>query len=405
MKAKPIRNIILRVIRRIIRCLILLLNLIVPKDNDLFIFMSLPDYADNTHALFTFMSSKLPYKRLTWLMENEVTADNLVKKEHIARSYKSVRGFWYFLRACCIITSHNQLLNFKSKKQFYVALWHGMPLKKIEFMEDGTDTHRIRRTLDKINLLTATSDTTSSLLGACFHLESSRIAVTGQPRCDGLFHPLDDDILEVVFKVKKDSKIVLFMPTFRQGYLQRSEGRIFNISNIFGFEDFDHDNFNAFLRSNNIIVFCKLHPFEEELFAGESLSDESRIRLISKRALLENDIDLYRLIGNVDLLITDYSSVYFDYLLLERPIVFTPTDLEEYKKKRGFLLEPYDFWTPGPKAFTQEQLQDGIIRSFKNRDYYRKEREAINDIINHYKDDHSCERVTKMILEKLSREK
>ncbi|NMC62356.1 MAG: glycosyl transferase, partial [SAR324 cluster bacterium] len=163
--------------------------------------------------------------------------------------------------------------------------------------------------------------------------------------------------------------------------------------------------FKDFLISNDIVFICKLHPFEEKLFVGKFSGNHNRFLLISNKTLVENDIDLYRLIGSVDLLITDYSSVYFDYLLLNKPMVFTPTDLEEYEKKRGFLLEPYGFWTPGPKATNQQQLQDEILRSLEDPDYYRKERETINNIINHYKDDRSCERVTQLIMEKLNRKK
>jgi len=272
-------------------------------------------------------------------------------------------------------------------------------------MDFGVDTRKIRRKLNKIDLLVATSDTTASLLSASFHLDASKIVVTGQPRCDALFNPLDYNILNAVLKTKNDSKLVLFMPTFRQGLLQRTEGRIFSIHNIFSFERFDDKAFKEFLINNDIVFICKLHPFEEKLFIDKFSEDDNHFLLISNKTLEENNIDLYRLIGTVDLLITDYSSVYFDYLLLNKPMVFIPTDIKEYEKKRGFLVEPYDFWTPGPKATTQEQLQNEILKSLKKPDYYRKERETINNIINHYKDARSCERVTQVIMERLNQKK
>jgi len=130
-KEKNIRDVLKRIIVKIIRLLILLLNLIVPKDKRLFVFMSLPDYADNPRALFTFISNELTNKRLIWIVKNKASAIDLAKKGYIVRSYKSLRGLWCFLRACCIITSHNQLLGLNSKRQLFVALWHGMPLKKM----------------------------------------------------------------------------------------------------------------------------------------------------------------------------------------------------------------------------------------------------------------------------------
>ena len=60
----------------------------------------------------------------------------------------------------------------------------------------------------------------------------------------------------------------------------------------------------------------------------------------------------YDFLNVVDVLITDYSSIYFDYLLLNRPIIFHMPDLEEYQKKRGFILDPLDEWTPGDMSTT-----------------------------------------------------
>lgn len=68
-------------------------------------------------------------------------------------------------------------------------------------------------------------------------------------------------------------------------------------------------------------------------------------------------MDFYNILNAVDILITDYSSIYFDFLLLDRPIIFTPIDYEEYKHNRGFLLEPFDFWAPGDKCFCYEDLK------------------------------------------------
>jgi CDP-glycerol glycerophosphotransferase (TagB/SpsB family) len=99
----------------------------------------------------------------------------------------------------------------------------------------------------------------------------------------------------------------------------------------------------------------------------------------------------------MDLLITDYSSIYFDYLLLNRPIIFTPTDLEEYRETRGFLLEPYDFWTPGPKVTSQKALQHEILKSLCDIKYFQSERETILSIIHQYRDNKSSERLWNMI--------
>jgi len=118
--------------------------------------------------------------------------------------------------------------------------------------------------------------------------------------------------------------------------------------------------------------------------------------------LLEEKIDLYEVINAADLLITDYSSVYFDYLLLDRPIIFTPLDLEQYKKNRGFLAEPYDFWAPGPKCINYNELKNEISKCFRNKKYYEKERKTIKKIVHHYTDGNSTQRIFEMIDEMMS---
>jgi len=105
-------------------------------------------------------------------------------------------------------------------------------------------------------------------------------------------------------------------------------------------------------------------------------------------------------LGYSDLLITDYSSVYFDYLLIDKPVIFVPTDIEEYSQKRGFLLEPYDFWTPGPKVYNQDNLLNSILANLNEPNKYKKERNLINSMINYYKDNKSSERVWNLIKER-----
>jgi len=142
----------------------------------------------------------------------------------------------------------------------------------------------------------------------------------------------------------------------------------------------------------------KLHPFEEEkILSHYSFSDNPNFMLLTNSKLQEKQYDIYDILGSIDILITDYSSIYFDYLLINRPILFMPVDLEEYSKKRGFVLEPYEFWTPGPKVTTIEKLVEELNIFIQNPDYYIEERKLINSLVNTYNDDHSCERVWESI--------
>lgn len=108
-------------------------------------------------------------------------------------------------------------------------------------------------------------------------------------------------------------------------------------------------------------------------------------------------VDLYEVLSATDILITDYSSVYFDYLLLDKPIIFATPDLKEYQEERGFCLEPFEEWTPGPKVVTQEQLQSAIRNCNKEKDQYYQARRKVRNNVHQYIDGNSSVRVWNFI--------
>lgn len=150
------------------------------------------------------------------------------------------------------------------------------------------------------------------------------------------------------------------------------------------------------MRKNNIILLLKLHPAEEHVVIN-NLKNSENIKIITNYMLYEKQIDLYEILNGCDILITDYSSIYFDYLLLDRPIIFVPVDLSEYKENRGFLLEPYDDWTPGPKCLSQVELENEIISCLSDATYYQDKRKDILNKVHEYKDGFSTKRTWEFI--------
>lgn len=104
-------------------------------------------------------------------------------------------------------------------------------------------------------------------------------------------------------------------------------------------------------------------------------------------------LDLYEILNCGDLLITDCSSIYGDFLFMNKPIVFINADIEKYREERGISLEPYDFWTAGPKVKAQDGLEIEILKSLEEEDYYRQKREELRDVFYKYKDGNSSLRV------------
>ncbi|UYO05193.1 CDP-glycerol glycerophosphotransferase family protein [Paenibacillus sp. PSB04] len=284
-----------------------------------------------------------------------------------------------------------------------IDLWHGFPLKgmaKMDKQEQAPDEH-VHQHWSKVDMIMSYSALYNTAMNACNGANISQYRITGVPRNDALFVDGAKDRLQSIFPElnTENDNIVFFMPTFRKSVMTpgKLEGAK-EAGNVFGFSEFDKQQFTAFLDENQITLVLKLHPFEESFFSEElSNMSSQRILILNDDLLKQNEMDLYDVLGAADMLITDYSSVYIDFLLLDRPVMFLPVDLDQYKGNRGLLLEPYDFWTPGPKANSQSELQQVISQMIQDPIWYQAERERIKDICHHYQDNRASERIWDLI--------
>ncbi|WP_058485988.1 CDP-glycerol glycerophosphotransferase family protein [Defluviitalea phaphyphila] len=290
----------------------------------------------------------------------------------------------------------------KDKLPIVLDLWHGFPIKAMGYADKGEKyKHLIKKMWDNVDYITSYSPLFNDVMNRCTAIDISKFIITGAQRNDLLLQTDGRKNIENLFEEKfYDNKFVFYMPTYR--YTPRGDRKEGNRSwrNIFGFKEFSIDKFIDFLQKNNIIFFIKLHPAEEHKFIKE-LPQNENVKIITNKNLYEKGMDLYEVLNAANLLITDYSSVYFDTLLLNMPVIFTPVDLQEYQKSRGFILEPYEDWTPGPKCITQENLENEIIKLLSDANYYKNERIKILKKTHKYLDGNSCDRTWKFIEEVL----
>ncbi|MDD5596355.1 MAG: CDP-glycerol glycerophosphotransferase family protein [Victivallaceae bacterium] len=296
-----------------------------------------------------------------------------------------------------IITTH---ASYKpSRKHIHLQLWHGGSNKKIGVMETAGKKGRFvpPKAWLKVDYIMSYSETCTTFLNACMPTNPNKYIITGAPRNDFLFSADGRANLRKIFGDKvSDGKLIFFLPTFRDYCGQKQGDR--NYDNLFGFKDFAAEEFYDFLKKNNCQLIFKPHPHEEalilEYLGGHSLDN---VLIIRNDDLVANDFDFYELLNAADLLITDYSSTYYDYLLLERPIIFAPVDLESYQAGRGFLVESFESWAPGPKVFDQQALQDEISKCLGDENYYGEKRTWLRNLQHRYKDGESSRRLWKFI--------
>jgi CDP-glycerol glycerophosphotransferase (TagB/SpsB family) len=383
------------------------LSFVIPKDKNLWVFGAWfgERYADNSKYLFEYVNKHHPEIKAIWLTKDEETLKLLRKKGFRVYKTYSLKGFYFSLRAKVgIISSGIRDINlFTTGRMKIVQLWHGIPLKKI--MYDDTLSFKrpnklllflfpfLKRGLDcSHSLLIATSEEVQKRISSAFRVSSENVKVTGYPRNDSFFQNFieETELTEKLLYFKsKGKRLAIYMPTHRK------EGEIdisrFLFSNI---EFIDKE-----LEKLDCILLVKLHYYH----AHESL--RLRKKKFSNIIILDNNSinqDVYTILKLMDVLVTDYSSVYFDYLLLDRPIIFAPFDLEDYLKKDREFYYDYDKVTPGPKARNWDEVLIYLKEAIEDPEKYRKEREKIKNIFHKYQDGNSSERVFNEIIKSMS---
>ena len=389
--------------RKIIDFILMIINSIIPKNNNKIIFSSMPDYSDNPKALYEYINKNYfnDYE-LIWICYNYDARKKLNEMGIKAFDRKELKGIYHTLTSRYIVSSHYNLLSVKGKGQIYVNLWHGMPLKTMGFLENKVNKNvdindksmkKNKKEIDKIDYMSSTSKIMKLALAGCFYIDPRKILVLGQSRNDYLFESKDNAIDKISLllpdvNIKNYKKIIIYMPTLRKG--MGGENGYFDQNNVMNLLNYDKNKLEEYLKKNNYLLIGKLHPAEETKFSD---LDGDNIKIIKSNEMINKLVTVNEIIGGCDLLITDYSSVYFDYLNLDRPIIFINTDENIYKDERGFIFDNDDEWRPGPKIKRLEYLIEEIDKSLKTKEYYKKERTLINNMVNKYNDNNSSKRI------------
>lgn len=304
-------------------------------------------------------------------------------------------------RSCVVVTTHGPIIKFRNT--ISIELWHGFPLKAMGLLDKGLSSQQKRKGSDIFELIDyfiSYSNLFNTLMNACVGIVGDKYVITGAPRNDFLFRANGIQNIKKIFPNIPAGKIIFYLPTFRKGYHKEAEGSFEPLSIL---NEFDLKKLNEFLEANKLVLLMKLHPNEESILQLMDVELSERILILKNKELEKNCLDLYELLNAADLLVTDYSSVYFDFLLLDKPILFFAPDIKEYERNRGLLLTPYEFWTPGPKVTDQKGFEREVLKLLSDRKYYEFQRKLIKDLVHHYKDGESSKRVWKFIEEILKR--
>ena len=345
-------------------------------------FASYPDFSGNSKALFEDMNNKEGNYELIWFCKDKKNADRLNKIGITAICDKDDNFIEEFNKTKIIINTHDYFMDIKKDNQIFINLWHGLEPKKAGVFSDAeVEWNYIFST--KNDFMVATSEFGRMIFSSVFNIPLYRIKKFSQARYKWLFENKGKRNLEKLLKinVNKFDKIIMYTPTFKKG-IGKEDAKI-NDKNILNLLEYDESILIEYLKKNNILLILKFHPSEENKVKS-SYSDN--IVILKDEIMIENFITINEVLDAVDLLISDYSSIYIDYINLERPVLFFGYDKDEYINNRGILFDDLDFWwQAGPEVKTITEFLDESNKLINNENYYKKEREQFNRLVNGYK--------------------
>jgi len=350
------------------------------------------NYADNTRYLLEYLIS-IPTEdfKVRILVKNDKLFEQILKLHPNITFYtNSISGFKLFFRTKNIVISHGSdtsyfspyFLDVKSKN--VINLWHGIPLKRLSLQVKEIRQTKSRNRFQKFTSICASSTFEQFLLASCFDMHIDNVWVTGTPRNDYLLHP-NTELLTTHSYL--NNNVILYAPTWRE-YGERSS--------FFPFKDKDLVELNNFLITQDAYLLIRGHREEMERITGNYGQKSTYSRIVP--AHQEIFPDAQKLLAHVDVLVTDYSSIYLDFLLLDKPMIFIPYDLEEYQSYRGFLFD-YNSHTPGSKISTQKEFIQNIELSLKNPSLHSEERLRVKNLFHTFQNGNSSKRILAKINE------
>lgn len=349
----------------------------LPVRKNLIVFESFlgKQYSDSPRAIYEYMLENNLNDRMYWSFDRRHI--NYFKDREI----RAVRRFsikWLFLMARANYWISNSRLPLwlpKPSHTIYVQTWHGTPLKKLaadmeQVQMPGTNTKKYKRNFlkeaSKWDYLVSPNNYSTQIFKRAFGFKGIMIE-SGYPRNDILINSNNkENITEIKKKIKIpiNKKVILYAPTWRDNQFYEKGKYKFNLK-------MDIDKLRKELE-NDYIIILRLH-----YLVAENLDLKGYEGFIYDLSKYEDIRELYLI---SDVLITDYSSVFFDYANLKRPMIFYVYDIEDYRDNlRGFYFD-FEKKAPGPLVKSTDEIleeiniinKDGFVPSDNFREFYKK---------------------------------
>lgn len=355
--------------RNLFRYLRCSLSKLTPRKEHIWLFGSLQGYAHNAKYLFQYCNEYHKEIRCIWIAQS---AEELEQVQN--------RGYETYLRGGmkAIVLSFSTKIHiyntfagdidkYGSQGAFKVNLWHGVGIKNVEFKtkvgplapkyKNDSLSNRLRHlnNFTRPDLMLSTSPLMTEHFSECFRISPSNCYEALYPRCEQLLLSKEEvqadiekhesnQMLQFVNELKQYAKVYIYMPTWRDANRDFMEK-----------EHFDFASLDAVMKNQNGLFIFKMHP--------ETPINRDKFGQYTNLILLDSKYDIYPILPFTDVLITDYSSIYYDYLLMkDKSTILFPFDYEEYVTKSRDFAYPFDEFTYGEKTYSFEDLLNRLER-------------------------------------------
>lgn len=342
---------------------------LAPLDSETIVFESGQgrQFGDSPRAIFEELLARGDRRRKVWIYNGRLP----VKDKHTVVVKRHSPVFYWYLATAKYWVNNQNFPNYihRRRRGVYIQTWHGTPLKRMFLDQDqfyGRDEgyiDRVKEASAQWSALLSPSPYATTAMRSSYGYKGP-VYEMGYPRNDILKAPGADDVRSRVrgaLSIPSDKLVVLYAPTFRDDQ-PTTRGR-FKFDWPFSVPELV-DNIGP-----DVVVLVRSHfLISNKLVIPEDC--QSQVIDVSRYP------DIQELFLASDVLVTDYSSSFFDYSILNRPIIFFAYDLENYRDNlRGFYLD-YDKDLPGPIAQTPAELYEEIRRA---RDWGEQERARLKE--------------------------
>lgn len=347
------------------------------------LFSSFPDFSGNPKAFYEFLNKNYKDKfNLSWVIYNDTLLSILRKKSIDCVLFNSTEYIDLMKKTNIIFDTHGALFSEKNINQIYINQWHGFgPKKSGYFLDDlsSKDIDYLSEAQNKTDFIIVPSEFSRLIFAACFNVNINRTIPIGFCRDEYIYN--SDGKLNLQKLTNTDiysyKKIIFYLPTFRNGLDRNDSQNIFS-SNLLNLEKYDENQLIRFLEEKNYLLVIKKHPSEENLI---NTINHPNILVLNDSVMSEKLITIHEILNAADLLISDYSSIYVEYLLLDRPVLFLQKDIDDYLSKRGIILNNRDIWFPGPMANNLQDLITCITNLLYKTEYFYDERNRFKKLM------------------------